>query len=501
MSDCNPEPRPNVVATALPEPERSLGRWWGSPQVRLAAAGLIAGGLALGGYGIASAASSHDPAPQSARQALAANAGSSSFRSSKPAADRPRRGGPVPLGPLGLGVGFGLGGSFARGGTVTQVTPTTITVDTFFGSTLTAGTDSSTVYNEGGKTVARSAVTVGEQVVFRPLGRARTSSSSSSQPVAFVEIVEPQVFGKVVSVNGPQLVVAQQDGLNVTVNTSTSTTYDEVGKSASASDVRAGTVVSVTGSLSADHDQIDAATIEVVLPSVAGRVTGVSGTTITITIFGGTAETVTTDSSTAFHGPGGTTTVASVAKGNLVLAFGTPATGNTFAAVTVTSARPSRHRRAPLAVRAPSAVRPVSAVLLVSAAFPAQVQAGTASDIGSARSPATVRRCKRRLGAVPSVTSRRTGARALASYEAVVTIASGAWGVGQGPGLHVQGSPSRVALVLVPVHSPTAAEAEQAMSPQEVSHHGDVDHERGDLEVLILSRANRSRGAAQGRPG
>ncbi len=334
MSDWNPEPQPNIGVTAPPEPEQFVGRWWGSRQVRLGAAALIAGGLALGGYGIASAASSHGPAPQSARQALAANSGSSS--SSKPAAARPRRGGPVLLGPLGLGVRFGPGGSFAQGGTVTQVTPTTITVDTLFGSTLTVGTDSSTVYNEGGKTVARSAVTVGEQVVFRPLGRPRASSSSGSQPVALVEIVEPQVFGKVVSVNRPQLVVAQQDGLDVTVNTSTSTTYDEVGKgSASASDVQVGTVVSVTGTLSADHDQIDATTIEVVLPSVAGRVTGVSGTTITITSLGGTAETVTTGSSTDFRGPSGTTTIASVAEGDFVLAYGTPGTGNTFAAVTV----------------------------------------------------------------------------------------------------------------------------------------------------------------------
>lgn len=144
------------------------------------------------------------------------------------------------------------------------------------------------------------------------------------------------MFGKVVSVNRPQLVVAQQDGLDVTVNTSTSTTYDEVGKgSASASDVQVGTVVSVTGTLSADHDQIDATTIEVVLPSVAGRVTGVSGTTITITSLGGTAETVTTGSSTDFRGPSGTTTIASVAEGDFVLAYGTPGTGNTFAAVTV----------------------------------------------------------------------------------------------------------------------------------------------------------------------
>ena len=87
---------------------------------------------------------------------------------------------------------------------------------------------------------------------------------------------------------GSQLVVSQQDGLNVTVDTSTSTAYDEAGQAASASEVQVGTVVSVTGTLSSDHDQIDATTIEIVLPSVTGRVTGVSGAAFTIAILGGT---------------------------------------------------------------------------------------------------------------------------------------------------------------------------------------------------------------------
>jgi len=212
-------------------------------------------------------ASSPSATTRSARQALA-----TASSPSKSAPGHPRLGGPA-----GLGEGFGLGGSFGQGGTVTQVTPTTITVDSLFGNALTVTTDSSTVYNESGKKVARSAVAVGEQVVFLPAGRPATSSSSGSPLVTLVEIVQPHVSGKVVKADGSQLVVSQQDGLNVTVNTSASTTYDEAGQPASASDVQVGTVVSVTGTLSSDHDQIDATTVEIVLPSIAGRVTGVSG--------------------------------------------------------------------------------------------------------------------------------------------------------------------------------------------------------------------------------
>jgi len=333
MSDLNPLPQqdcgePTVAAQAAPDRRRrdSLG-------VRAAAATVIAGALAAGGYGVASAASSHSATSQSASQALAV-----ASSPSKSAPSRPRPGGPAGLGlggRFGFGAGFGLGGAFGQGGTVTQVTPTSITVDSLFGSALTVTTDSSTTYSEGGKKVERSAVAVGEQVVFRPAGRPSTSSTSGSQLVTLVEIVLPHVSGKVVSVNGSQLVVSQQDGLNVTVNTSTSTTYDEVGQSVPASEVQVGTVVSVTGTLSSGHDQIDATTVEIVLPSVAGRVTGVSGTTITITSFDGTVETVTTDSSTVFRDQSGTTTIASVAKGDLVEASGTPGAGDTFAAVTV----------------------------------------------------------------------------------------------------------------------------------------------------------------------
>jgi hypothetical protein len=136
-------------------------------------------------------------------------------------------------------------------------------------------------------------------------------------------------------VNGSQVVVAQQDGLYVTVNTSSLTTYQENGQSVPASEVQAGRVVSVSGTVSSDHTQIDATTIEIVLPSVAGRVTAVSGTTITITGLSGTAETVTTVSSTVFRNQSRTTTIASVTKGDFVQAFGAPSSDDSFAAVSV----------------------------------------------------------------------------------------------------------------------------------------------------------------------
>jgi hypothetical protein len=306
--------------------------------LRAGAGAVIACGLAAGSYGIASAASGASAA-KPASQALATSSSPSKPAKPSTTSPKPRLARPGGFGRFGPGFGrWGAGpAAFGRGGTITGLSATTITVDTPFGGSLTVTTNASTTYSESGKKIARSALASGEQVMFlrAPAVGSNSSSTGPSSPVETVVIVLPHVSGKVMSVNGSVVVVAQQDGLNVTVKTSSSTTYQQGGQSAPASDLQAGTEVFVTGTLSSDHDQIDATTIEIVLPSVAGRVTGVSGTTITITTFGGTTETVTTGSSTAFTDSSGKTTIASVARGDFLLASGRPGSNNSFAAVSV----------------------------------------------------------------------------------------------------------------------------------------------------------------------
>ncbi|MGD0944171.1 MAG: DUF5666 domain-containing protein [Acidimicrobiales bacterium] len=320
------------------------GRGWHSLGLRTAVAAVVACGLAAGSYGIASGASSHGAVAGFASLATAPSPGSSTPSTTLPARRPPRLGGPGGFGHF--GTGGGGPSAFGRGGTITSFSATTITVETEFGASVTVTTNSSTTYSEGGKKLDRTALATGEEVIFLPAARPTTSSPSSSTVVRAVVIVLPHVSGKVFSVVGSVVTVTQQDGLNVTVNTSSATTYEEEGQSVPSSDLQAGAVVSVTGTLSSDHTEIDATTIQIVLPSVSGRVTDVSGTTITITGFNGTSESVTTDSSTVFRDQSGTTTIASVAKGDFVQAFGTPGSDNSFAAVTVyvgpsTSAAPA----------------------------------------------------------------------------------------------------------------------------------------------------------------
>ena len=351
MSDPGPRLQQTPGEPAVTAPKGRGGRGRRSLGLRAAVAASVVCGLAAGSYGVASAASSHGAVARSASLATApspVSSSSSTPSTTLPAGRLPRLGGPSGFGYFGAGRGGAA--AFGRGGTITGFSATTITVETEFGASVTVTTNSSTTYSEGGKKVDRSALATGEEVMFLPAARPATSSPSSSTVVSAVVIVLPHVSGKVLSVtpggNGSVVVVTQEDGLNVTVNTSPATTYEEAGQPAPSSDLQAGDVVSVTGTLSSDHTQIDATTVQIILPSVSGRVTDVSGTTITITVFNGTSETVTTDSGTVFRDKTGTTTIASVAKGDFVQAFGTPGSGNSFAAVTVyvgplTSAAPA----------------------------------------------------------------------------------------------------------------------------------------------------------------
>lgn len=333
MSDLDPEgdifaSEPSEQARGL-TPSRSRHRF----ALRAGVAVTLACALAAGSYGIASATSG---SPAAAVRALAApSTPSKAFLAPRAAAHGPFQ-------HLGPWTGFGPS-ALGEGGTITGITATTITVETEFGGTLTVTTDSSTIYREGDTTVGRTALATGQEVLFQalfvPVAHPGNATAlpvlGGSTAVRLVEIVLPSVSGKVVRVNGSQIVVAQLDGLYVTVNVSDSTTYEQAGQPDPTVQVQAGTVVSVTGTLSSDHTEIDATTVDVILASVEGRVTDVAGTTISLSGFGTTTETVTTDSSTVFRDQKGKTTIASVAKADFVQAWGTPGSGDTFAAAVV----------------------------------------------------------------------------------------------------------------------------------------------------------------------
>lgn len=294
-------------------------------------AALIAGGLAAGGYGIAQAAvgSASRGATSSAVTASSGSSGSSA------GSGYGWPGG----GPL-LGGGFrGFGGFGPARGTVETVQSGSFTLKTGQGTTLTIDTTGSTTYYEALSKVSASALKSGEQVsvVFtRPSASAGTSTSSSVTPTAArVDIILPSLEGQVVSDSAGTIVVSDREGFHRTIDTTGSTTYSEAGTTVPASAVTNGVDVVAYGSIAANKTDLNAMSVEVVGPVASGKVTKLSGTTITVSLPQGTSMTITTTSSTIFESSGKASSLSSVKVGDMLVVIGTRESNGTFAATAV----------------------------------------------------------------------------------------------------------------------------------------------------------------------
>jgi len=125
----------------------------------------------------------------------------------------------------------------------------------------------------------------------------------------------------------------------VTIHTTSSTTYTRAGKTVSASAVTAGERIAVRGSRQSDGS-VNATQIEIVLPTVSGDVTAVSGGDITVRDRFGGALTIHTTGATTFTRAGQKATLADVAVGERIAATGTKNGDNSLTAETVQIALP-----------------------------------------------------------------------------------------------------------------------------------------------------------------
>jgi len=206
-------------------------------------------------------------------------------------------------------------------GTVSSVSTGSLTVSYQDGSTRTFTTNSSTTYLKDGTKASASVVSVGDHVVVvtqpriymgrtpggpvsNPSGATPDSASSnsgspppassgsgsgsgsspvgSSNVATTVDVVSPSVVGKVVSVANDRITVEDAQGFWHTVRVSSSTAYELGGQPATSSAVATGEQVVARGSVDPNHTDLDASSVDIVLPQVTGRVTSVSGTTITL---------------------------------------------------------------------------------------------------------------------------------------------------------------------------------------------------------------------------
>jgi hypothetical protein len=122
---------------------------------------------------------------------------------------------------------------------------------------------------------------------------------------------------------------------NVTINTTTSTQYLELGKTIDRSAIVKGTKIGVKGTKNSDGS-ITATRIEVILPSYYGAVTGVSGGDITIKDpKDSSTHVIHTNSGTAFTRGGQSSSLSAVATNENIVASGTLNSDNSLTAKAV----------------------------------------------------------------------------------------------------------------------------------------------------------------------
>ncbi|HZS89551.1 MAG TPA: DUF5666 domain-containing protein [Chloroflexota bacterium] len=139
----------------------------------------------------------------------------------------------------------------------------------------------------------------------------------------------------VTGVNGNTISATWRGGQAITITVGVSTTYTQAGLSATLADVHTGSVIAVRGTRTGTNT-VNATAITIVLPSEAGVVTGVNGSTITITGFDGASHTINTDSNTHFDKAGATAALSDVTNGVAVVAQGPVASDGSMTAVRIT---------------------------------------------------------------------------------------------------------------------------------------------------------------------
>jgi len=231
-------------------------------------------------------------------------------------------------------------------GTITSIGTGVLTVTTPSGTTEKVHTNGSTSYAEEGDTVKRSALHTGQIVAVQfgllgapmPLASSKAtagaSASLASSAARFVDIIGPSISGTVVSDSGGTIVVTDNMGFRRTILPASATTYSELGTSVPASAVKPGTEIVAFGLVDSDHTSLDASSVRIVGPETGGRVTAVSGGTITVSSAVGTTK-ITTTPATIFEAGGKSSSLAGVKTGDFLEAIGVSQPDGSFQATGV----------------------------------------------------------------------------------------------------------------------------------------------------------------------
>ena len=142
---------------------------------------------------------------------------------------------------------------------------------------------------------------------------------------------------KITSINGSDLALATADGWTRTITVTSTTTITKGGATIAVSDLAVGDQITFSQAKQADGSYAITA-IRVILPSIAGQVTAISGNDITVTQRDGTAATIHVSGTTTYQVQGVTNaTLSDIKVGTYVVAQGTLRTDGSLDASVVNS--------------------------------------------------------------------------------------------------------------------------------------------------------------------
>jgi Domain of unknown function (DUF5666) len=128
--------------------------------------------------------------------------------------------------------------------------------------------------------------------------------------------------GTVTKIDGATVLITDRQGFQRTIRTSSSTKYSRGGEPADSSQLKVGSKIVATGTVDKNKTDLDASTVTIRLPSLAGTVTSLSGSSFQLKARDGTTHTVSTTSSTVFHQGRNQASLSAVTQGSFVLAEG-----------------------------------------------------------------------------------------------------------------------------------------------------------------------------------
>jgi hypothetical protein len=124
------------------------------------------------------------------------------------------------------------------------------------------------------------------------------------------------------AINGSNLSLETADGWTRTITVDSSTTLSKVGESITLADLAVGDQIAFSQERQSDGSYTITA-IKVVLPTIGGEVTAISGNTITVTGRDGTTGTIHVDGDTTYQVNGDTGALTDISVGSFVVAQGT----------------------------------------------------------------------------------------------------------------------------------------------------------------------------------